>query len=50
MTRNVVSTGGLTTTSKTGDVVLHLTTVQGSVAMQLPLTAGQPPLVLDTDE
>lgn len=50
MTRNIVSAGGLTTTSKTGDVVLHLTTIQGSVAMQLPLTAGQPPLALDTDE
>ncbi|MFE9468944.1 RHS repeat-associated core domain-containing protein [Streptomyces virginiae] len=50
MTRNVVSAGGLTTTSKTGDVVLHLTTIQGSVAVQLPLNAGQPPVVLDTDE
>ncbi|MFD8886804.1 DNRLRE domain-containing protein [Streptomyces erythrochromogenes] len=50
VTRNVASAGGLTTTSKTGDVVLHLTTIQGSVAMQLPLTASQPPLVLDTDE
>ncbi|POG44936.1 hypothetical protein BV881_24160 [Streptomyces sp. ZL-24] len=38
------------TTSKTGDTVLQLTTIHGDVALQLPLTGGQAPVVLDSDE
>ncbi|MGW8604505.1 DNRLRE domain-containing protein [Streptomyces sp. NPDC055893] len=52
LTRNVESVSGdlAATTSKTGNVVLQLTTVHGDVALQLPLNAGEAPVVLDNDE
>ncbi|MEU1277575.1 RHS repeat-associated core domain-containing protein [Streptomyces sp. NPDC005805] len=52
LTRNVESASGdlAATTSKTGDTVLHLTTVHGDIALQLPLTGGQAPVALDSDE
>ncbi|GAA3375842.1 hypothetical protein GCM10020367_45230 [Streptomyces sannanensis] len=52
MTRNVSSaTGDLAaTTSKTGDAVLHLTTIHGDVALQLPLDTSKAPVALDGDE
>ncbi|MQS06554.1 DNRLRE domain-containing protein [Streptomyces alkaliphilus] len=52
LTRHVQSaTGGLAaTTGATGDTVLQVTDVLGSVALQLPLSAGQVPIVLDHDE
>ncbi|WP_432149885.1 DUF6973 domain-containing protein [Streptomyces sp. bgisy029] len=52
MTRYVDSLAGgmAASTSKTGDVVLHLTTIHGDVALDLPLTAGQAPVALDSDE
>ncbi|MGW1765969.1 RHS repeat-associated core domain-containing protein, partial [Streptomyces sp. NPDC002073] len=52
VTRYVDSAGGgiAATTGKTGDTVLQLSDIHGDVAVQLPLTAGQPPVVLDTDE
>ncbi|MEU9984720.1 RHS repeat-associated core domain-containing protein [Streptomyces sp. NPDC050856] len=52
LTRNVESASGdlVATTAKTGGTVLQMTTIHGDVALQLPLTAGQPPVVLDSDE
>lgn len=52
LTRNVNSASGdlAATTSKAGDTVLHLTSIHGDVALQLPLTAGQAPVALDSDE
>ncbi len=52
VTRNVESaTGDLAaTTGGTGGTVLQFTNVHGDVALQLPLTAGQAPVVLDHDE
>ncbi|MFT9790190.1 DNRLRE domain-containing protein [Streptomyces rhizosphaericola] len=52
LTRNVDSASGdlAATTSKSGDTVLHLTTIHGDVALQLPLTAGEAPVALDSDE
>ncbi|MFE0035664.1 RHS repeat-associated core domain-containing protein [Streptomyces sp. NPDC059015] len=52
MTRNIASaTGDLAaTTSKTGDTVLHLTTIHGDVALQLPLDISKAPVALDSDE
>ncbi|WP_345038356.1 RHS repeat-associated core domain-containing protein [Streptomyces sannanensis] len=52
LTRNVLSVSGdlSVTTSKTGDTVLHLTTVHGDVALQLPLDTSQAPTALDSDE
>ncbi|MEV0961862.1 RHS repeat-associated core domain-containing protein [Streptomyces sp. NPDC049910] len=52
LTRNVESaTGDLAaTTGKTGDTVLHLTTIHGDVALQLPLDTSRAPVVLDSDE
>ncbi|MEU9236117.1 DNRLRE domain-containing protein [Streptomyces subrutilus] len=51
VTRNVTAASGLAaSTGKTGDVVLQLTNIQGSVALRLPLDVSQAPLVLDHDE
>ncbi|MGW4200628.1 DNRLRE domain-containing protein [Streptomyces sp. NPDC004726] len=52
VTRYVDSpTGALAaSTGRTGDVVLHLTTIHGDIALNLPLTAGRAPEALDTDE
>ncbi|MCB5165064.1 DNRLRE domain-containing protein [Streptomyces bambusae] len=52
VTRYVDSEGGgiAATTGKSGDVVLQLSDIHGDVSVQLPLTAGRPPVVLDTDE
>ncbi|WP_181804621.1 DNRLRE domain-containing protein [Streptomyces shenzhenensis] len=52
VTRNVTSaTGSLAaTTSKTGDIVLNLTSLHGDVALLLPLDASKTPVALDNDE
>ncbi|MCQ1576110.1 DNRLRE domain-containing protein [Streptomyces parvus] len=52
VTRNVDSASGdlAATTTKTGGTVLHLTSVHGGVALQLPLDAGQAPVALESDE
>ncbi|MCX5201568.1 DNRLRE domain-containing protein [Streptomyces sp. NBC_00237] len=52
LTRNVDSVSGdlAATTSRTGDVVLQLTTVHGDIALQLPLDAAKPPTALAADE
>lgn len=52
LTRNVASASGdlAATTSKTGDTVLHLTTIHGDVALQLPLDTSKAPVALDSDE
>ncbi|MFF3093320.1 RHS repeat-associated core domain-containing protein [Streptomyces cyaneofuscatus] len=52
VTRNLTSlAGGLAaTTSATGSTVLHLSTIHGDIALQLPLDAAQAPVALDTDE
>ncbi|MFV2117562.1 DNRLRE domain-containing protein [Streptomyces sp. Act-28] len=52
ITRYVDSlSGGLAaSTGKNGEVVLQLTTIHGDIALNLPLTAGQPPVALDSDE
>ncbi|WP_236246931.1 DNRLRE domain-containing protein [Streptomyces sp. CC210A] len=50
--RNVESASGdlAATTAKTGDTVLQLTNIHGDVALQLPLTGGEAPVALDSDE
>ncbi|GAA4322101.1 hypothetical protein GCM10023086_47150 [Streptomyces venetus] len=52
LTRNVDSLSGNlgAVTSATGDTVLQFTDIHGDVALQLPLNAGEAPVVLDTDE
>ncbi|MFE0097063.1 sugar-binding protein, partial [Streptomyces sp. NPDC059015] len=52
LTRNVESASGdlAATTAKTGDTVLQLTNIHGDVALQLPLTGGEAPVGLDSDE
>ncbi|MFJ4880826.1 DNRLRE domain-containing protein [Streptomyces sp. NPDC088745] len=52
LTRNVDSaTGDLAaTTSKTGDVVLQLSTIHGDIALGLPLDAARAPVTLEADE
>ncbi|MFE0276714.1 sugar-binding protein, partial [Streptomyces sp. NPDC058992] len=52
LTRNVESASGdlAATTAKTGDTVLQLTNIHGDVALQLPLTGGEAPVALDSDE
>ncbi|MFB8772439.1 DNRLRE domain-containing protein [Streptomyces broussonetiae] len=52
VSRNVDSASGdlAATTGKTGDTVLHLSTLHGDVALQLPLDTGKAPTALDTDE
>ncbi|MFF9059879.1 DNRLRE domain-containing protein [Streptomyces sp. NPDC014882] len=52
LTRNVDSASGdlAATTSKTGDTTLHLTTIHGDVALQLPLDTSKAPVALDSDE
>ncbi len=52
LTRNVDSLSGSlgAITSDTGDTVLQFTDIHGDVALQLPLNAGEAPIVLDTDE
>ncbi|MEV5011439.1 RHS repeat-associated core domain-containing protein [Streptomyces sp. NPDC055692] len=52
LTRNVISAFGdlAATTSRTGDVVLQFTNIHGDIALQLPLSAGQEPIALDSDE
>ncbi len=52
LTRNVDALSGDlgAVTSATGDTVLQFTDVHGDVALQLPLNAGEAPVVLDTDE
>ncbi|MFE3965371.1 RHS repeat-associated core domain-containing protein, partial [Streptomyces cyaneofuscatus] len=52
LTRNIESASGslAATTGKTGDTVLHLTTIHGDVALQLPLDADKAPIALDSDE
>ncbi|MFB9348425.1 polymorphic toxin-type HINT domain-containing protein [Streptomyces heliomycini] len=52
LTRNVDSLSGNlgAVTSATGDTVLQFTDIHGDVALQLPLNAGEAPIVLDTDE
>ncbi|MFM9441576.1 DNRLRE domain-containing protein [Streptomyces acidiscabies] len=52
LTRNVDSASGdlAATTSKTGDTILHLTSVHGDIALQLPLDTSKAPVALDTDE
>ncbi|MER5312420.1 DNRLRE domain-containing protein [Streptomyces sp. NPDC002773] len=52
LTRNVDALSGNlgAVTSATGDTVLQFTDIHGDVALQLPLAAGEAPIVLDTDE
>jgi RHS repeat-associated protein len=52
ISRNVDSASGdlAATTTKTGDTVLHLSTIHGDVALQLPLDTSKAPVALDTDE
>ncbi|MER7108159.1 DNRLRE domain-containing protein [Streptomyces sp. NPDC000229] len=52
LTRNVDSATGhlAATTSGSGDTVLHLTTLHGDVALQLPLDTAKAPVALDSDE
>ncbi|MGC2998532.1 DNRLRE domain-containing protein [Streptomyces sp. G35A] len=52
LTRNVDALSGNlgAVTSATGDTVLQFTDIHGDVALQLPLNAGEAPIVLDTDE
>ncbi|MFF5639619.1 DNRLRE domain-containing protein, partial [Streptomyces sp. NPDC012825] len=52
LTRNVESASGdlAATTAKADDTVLQLTNIHGDVALQLPLTAGEAPVALDSDE
>ncbi|MFI5942067.1 DNRLRE domain-containing protein [Streptomyces uncialis] len=52
LTRNVDAAGGdlAATTGKTGDVVLQVTNLHGDVSLQLPLTAGQAPVAVESDE
>ncbi|MQS06574.1 hypothetical protein FNX48_005085 [Streptomyces sp. IF17] len=52
ITRNVDSASGdlAATTGASGDTVLQVTNIHGDVALQLPLTAGRAPVVLDHDE
>jgi RHS repeat-associated protein len=52
LTRNVDTLSGDlgAVTSATGDTVLQFTDVHGDIALQLPLNAGEAPVVLDTDE
>ncbi|SBT95907.1 RHS repeat-associated core domain-containing protein, partial [Streptomyces sp. DI166] len=52
LTRNIESASGdlAATTSKTGDTTLHLTTIHGDVALQLPLDTTKAPTALDSDE
>lgn len=52
ISRNVDSASGdlAATTTKTGDTVLHLSTIHGDVALQLPLDTSKPPVALDSDE
>ncbi|MFB7686233.1 polymorphic toxin-type HINT domain-containing protein [Streptomyces sp. NPDC056140] len=52
LTRNVDALSGNlgAITSGTGDTVLQFTDIHGDVALQLPLAAGESPIVLDTDE
>ncbi|WP_018547295.1 DNRLRE domain-containing protein [Streptomyces sp. LaPpAH-108] len=52
LTRNVDSASGdlAATTTKTGDTVLHLSTIHGDVALQLPLDTSKAPVALDADE
>ncbi|MEX3107202.1 MULTISPECIES: DNRLRE domain-containing protein [unclassified Streptomyces] len=52
LTRNVDSAAGnlAATTSKTGDTILHITSIHGDVALQLPLDTSKAPLALDADE
>ncbi|WP_323447380.1 DNRLRE domain-containing protein [Streptomyces yaizuensis] len=52
LTRMVESASGdlAATTGKSGDTVLHLTTVHGGVALQLPLSGGAAPVALESDE
>ncbi|WP_329028456.1 RHS repeat-associated core domain-containing protein [Streptomyces sp. NBC_00690] len=52
LTRNIESTTGdlAATTNKTGDTTLHLTTIHGDIALQLPLDTSKPPTALDNDE
>ncbi|WP_433528071.1 DNRLRE domain-containing protein [Micromonospora sp. CA-263727] len=52
LTRNVESASGefAATTGRTGDTVLQLSNIHGDVALQLPLDATRPPVVLDNDE
>ncbi|MER7764620.1 polymorphic toxin-type HINT domain-containing protein [Streptomyces sp. NPDC097619] len=52
LTRNVDSLSGSlgAVTGAAGDTVLQFTDIHGDVALQLPLNAGEAPVVLDTDE
>ncbi|WP_394812939.1 DNRLRE domain-containing protein [Streptomyces boetiae] len=52
LTRNVESLSGdlAATTNATGNTLLHLSDIHGDIALQLPLTPGQAPIALDTDE
>ncbi|MGW2768095.1 DNRLRE domain-containing protein [Streptomyces sp. NPDC001275] len=52
LTRNINGFDGqlVATTAKTGNTVLQMVNLHGDVVMQLPLTAGQAPTVLSTDE
>lgn len=52
VTRNVDSASGdlTATTGNTTGTVLHLTSIHGGVALQLPLDPAEAPLVLDNDE
>ncbi|MGW0955774.1 polymorphic toxin-type HINT domain-containing protein [Streptomyces sp. NPDC002545] len=52
LTRNVDSLSGDlgAITSATGDIVLQFSDIHGDIALQLPLNAGESPIVLDTDE
>jgi RHS repeat-associated protein len=52
VTRNVASASGAftATTAKSDQTVLHLSTIHGDIALQLPLDTGVAPVALDTDE
>ncbi|MFE7129538.1 DNRLRE domain-containing protein [Streptomyces sp. NPDC057638] len=52
VSRNVSSASGdlAAVTTATGDTMLQLTNIHGDVALQLPLTPADAPVVLDNDE